>query len=219
MKRIITGTTIAVMSIVVTLSIGYFVTSRCDRAISNLSNHDALSALRQSNKDRNMTIAPPPLIASPLRASTKIHLNASPEEVFEYISSAESLPLWMPGLESVTYDHSNSVLLGTLNEGSQRTMMFGDQQETETIVQFERPNVIAYQIIEGVPLKNHVATMTVESDGGGSTLTWNQHFELKRTSVYGWLMPFMVRRFLNDAQANLTDKFGGEAISACRSKL
>lgn len=219
MKRLITGTTIAVIGIAITLSVGYFVTSRCDRVSANTSDHNASSVIQQSNKTQTMTRTSSSLTSSPLRASTKIYLKASPEEVFEYISSAESLPLWMPGLESVTYDHSNSVLAGTLNEGSQRTMMFGAQEETETVVQFEHPNVIAYKIIEGVPLKNHVATMTINSDGGGSILTWNQYFELKRTSIYGWLMPFMVRRFLDDAQATLTDKFGGKAISACRGKL
>lgn len=159
------------------------------------------------------------LTASPLRASSQIHLEASPEDVFEYVSSAEALPLWMPGLESVAYDHSNSVLAGTLGEGSQRTMIFNGQKETEVIVQLEQPNVIAYQILEGVPLRNHLATMTVESDNGVSILTWNQYFELNRTSIYGWLMPFMVRRFLDNAQSNLTSKFGGDATVTCKNKL
>lgn len=211
MKRIIIGTTLTVISLGITVSAGYLAMSRC--------HHNTAHFHQQSHKAQGMTQSLSLLTQSPLRASTKIHLKASPEQVFEYISSAESLPSWMPGLESVTYDHSHSVLAGKLGKGSQRIMMFGEQKETEIVVQFERPNVIAYQITEGVPLKNHVATMIVESNDSGSILTWNQYFKLKRTSVYGWLMPFMVRRFLNDAQANLTDTFDGKAIAVCKRNL
>ena len=215
-KRTIVGTTITVISIGIVLGTGYFAT--CDGAGAGFSVHSASDLFPQSNGNQDMNHSLSPFISSPLRASTRIHLKASPEEVFDYISSAESLPSWMPGLESVTYDHSDSVVTGALGEGSRRTMIFGGQEETEAVVRFERPHVMAYQIMEGVPLKNHVATMTVDHDDEGSILTWNQYFDLKRTSVYGWMMPFMVRRFLDEAQANLTDKFGGEATSTCRSK-
>ncbi|MEM9482469.1 MAG: SRPBCC family protein [Cyanobacteria bacterium P01_F01_bin.116] len=208
MKKIILGTTITVISIGIALSVGYLATSRC--------NANASPLLQQSSKHQDMVKSLSSLTSSPLRASTQMRLKASPEDVFEYLSSEESLPLWMPGLESVTYNHSDSVLVGILGEGSQRKMIFGGQKETETIVKFEQPNVIAYKIIEGVPLKNHLATMTVEGDAEESVLTWNQYFDLQRTSVYGWLMPFMVRRFLDDAQANLTDKFGGKSIATCK---
>lgn len=211
MKRSIKGAIIAVASIGILLSVGYVVTSQCD--------HNASDLLQQSSRNQDRITSLSSLTRSPLRASIQIHLKTSPEKVFEYISSAGTLPLWMPGLESVIYDHSDSVLIGTLGEGSRRTMLFDGQKETEIIVQFEHPKVIAYQIIEGVPLRNHVATMTVENAHGESILTWNQYFELKRTSIYGWLMPFIVRRFLDDAQTNLINQFGGKAIAICRSKF
>ena len=145
----------------------------------------------------------------PLRAAKQLLLEASPEEVFEYISSAETLPEWMPGLKSLSYDHSNSASPGALGKGSRRRMMFGDQVELEEIVQFEQPNLIAYQILEGVPLRNHLAVMTVETYGNGSsTLTWYQYFDIQKSSVFGWFMPLMVRRFLNTAQENLLNRFG-----------
>lgn len=211
MKKIIIGATASVLTIGLVLSALYPSTSQCNR--------QAVDFFQQSSRDPNMTQSLSSLSQSPLRASTQIYLQASPEKVFEYISSARALPLWMPGLNSVTYDHSNSVLDGRLGEGSQRTMKFGNQQETERIVQFERPKVIAYQIIDGVPLNHHIATMMVERNNEGSILTWNQYFDLKRTSIYGWLMPFIVRRFLDDAQANLTDTLGGEVVATCGSKL
>jgi hypothetical protein len=80
----------------------------------------------------------------------------------------------------------------------------------EEIVQFDRPNLIACQILEGVPLRNHLAVMTLEAHGNGSsTLTWYQYFDIQKSSVFGWFMPLMVRRFLNSAQENLLNRFGG----------
>ena len=204
MRKIILVATASVFSLGILLSAGYFATNKC---------HRSSSLIFQQPDGKQNPIDP----SSPLRASTQIYLKAPPEEVFDYVSNAESLLKWMPGLESVTYDHSDSVLSGMLGVGSRRKMMFGGQEETEVIVQFERPNGISYQISEGVPVKNHVAIMTVTTgDDGSSILTWNQYFELKRTSIYGWFMPYMVRRFLDDAQANLIDKFDGEAVAACR---
>lgn len=154
--------------------------------------------------------------SAPLRAYTKIRLNASPERVFNYLSSETDLPRWMPGLNSVEYDHSASISMGQLDQGSQRTMTFGEQVEIEEIAQFERPNVIAYRIMEGVPLENHLAVMVIEEGmNGGSILSWHQAFEIQKSSVMGWLMPFLVRRFLEDAQNNLLEEFGGTAIAAC----
>ena len=207
MRKIILVATASVFSSVIFLSAGYFATNKC---------HRSSSLIFQQPDGKQNTIEP----SSPLRASTQIYLKAPPEEVFDYVSNAASLPKWMPGLESVTYDHSDSVLTGMLGEGSQRTMMFGGQAETEVIVQFEPPNGISYQITAGVPVKNHIAIMTVTTgDDGSSILTWNQYFDLKRTSIYGWFMPYLVRRFLNDAQANLIDKFDGEVVATCRGWL
>lgn len=142
-----------------------------------------------------------------------LRLQASPNELFEYLSDQQTLPEWMPGLESVAYDHSASSTPETLGEGSLRTMMFGDQAEVEKIVQFDPPNLIAYQILEGVPLRNHLAIMRIEeSDDGRSDFTWYQYFDIKRSSVFGWLMPFMVKRFMNEAQENLMERFGGERV-------
>ena len=156
---------------------------------------------------------------APLRASVRIRLETSPDQVFEYLSSAKTLPEWMPGLASLTYDHSNAVSIGSLGKGSRREMMFGDQAEIEEIVQFDRPHLVAYQILKGVPLRNHLAVMTVEeSSDGGSTFTWDQYFDIKRSSVAGWVMPFMVRRFLNNATENLLNKFGGVAVETCHSR-
>ena len=109
---------------------------------------------------------------------------------------------------------------GHLGKGSQRTLRFGEQEEIEIIIQYEYPNVIAYQIVAGVPVKNHLAVTIVKPDkDGGSILTWHQYFDLERSSLYGWLMPFLVRRFLNDAQAKLIEKFNGKAIKSCQYGL
>lgn len=203
MKKLILGTIVSVFSFGTVIIAGYFVTNKC--------RHSSFLA-----SDRQSVIAS----SSPLRAFTQVYLDASTEDVFDYISNSSSLPQWMPGLDNVTYDHSDSTVPGILDEGSRRNLMFGDQEETEIIVQYDYPNVIAYQIKAGVPVKNHLAVMTVESNNNeGSILTWYQYFDLELSSPYGWVMPFLVRRFLNDGQARLIDKFDGEAIRSCQYRL
>lgn len=152
---------------------------------------------------------------APLRVSKQMRLDASPQEIFDYISKTDTLPQWMPGLESLNYNHEQSIAVGELDQGSQRTMMFGEQSEIEEIIYVDRPNLIAYQILEGVPVKNHLAIMTIEEHEEVSYLTWSQYFDIQRTSVGGWLMPFMVRRFVKDAQDNLIKHFGGAAVEGC----
>lgn len=203
MKKIILGTIVSVLSLGTVIIAGYFVVNKCRHSPHPSSNQQpVISAL------------------SPLRASTQVYLEASTEDIFDYISNSASLPQWMPGLVSVTYDHSDSAVPGVLAEGSRRTLMFGDQEETEIIVQYDYPKVIAYQITAGVPVKNHLAVMIVEPDKNeGSLLTWYQYFDLESSSLYGWVMPFLVRRFLNDGQAQLIEKFDGEAVKSCQYRL
>ncbi|MEM9216120.1 MAG: SRPBCC family protein [Cyanobacteria bacterium P01_F01_bin.150] len=204
MKKIVLGTAVSVLSLGIVLAAGYSIFSRC---------HPSSAYLLPTSGEREVVMTP----SSPLRASTQIYLNRPVEEVFDYLSNSSSLPQWMPGLVSVTYEHGDSAVPGSLAQGSQRTMMFGEQMETETIVQYKRPHVIAYQITAGVPLKNHLAVMMVEPDGDDdSLLTWHQYFDLDRSSIYGWLMPFLVRRFLNDAEVQLVNTFGGEFGATCQ---
>ena len=197
MKKVIGYTSVTIVISSLLLVAGHSIMTSC--------NHESMLSIEQQNVRK--------LTAAPLRALIRIRLEAPPAEVFEYISSANTLPKWMPGLESLSYDHSNSNSIGMLGKGSRRKMMFGDQAEIEEIVQFDRPSLVAYQIIEGVPLRNHLAVIIVEESGdGASYFTWYQYFDIKRSSVSGWFMPFMVRRFLNDAQENLIEKFGGVAV-------
>lgn len=200
MNKIILGSVISAFSFGTVIITGYFVVNKC-RPSSSL------------NGERQPAIAS----SSPLRASTQVYLDASTEDVFDYLSNSSSLPQWMPGLDSVTYDHSDSVSPGNLDKGSRRTLMFGDQEETEIIVQYDYPKAIAYQITAGVPVNNHLAVMTVEPNSNeGTILTWDQYFDLETSSLYGWGMPFLVRRFVNEGQANLIEEFDGEAIHRCQ---
>ena len=151
------------------------------------------------------------LTSAPLRAVVKTRIDAPPEDVFNYISSSETMPEWIPGLKDISYNHSKSDSTGNLNQGSQRKMVFDGQIDVEEVVQFNRPNIVAYRILEGVP--NHLAVMIVEDKSGDSTdFTWYQYFDIDQTSISSWLMPYFVRSFLSDAQSNLIQKFGGETV-------
>ncbi|MDJ0706878.1 MAG: SRPBCC family protein [Leptolyngbyaceae cyanobacterium MO_188.B28] len=202
MKKVIVRAAAVVLPGTFLLVAGYFTLNQCKT--------DATVSFEQMSELMRTT--------APLRASVQIRLETSPDQVFEYISSAKTLPEWMPGLASLTYDHSNAASAGSLGQGSRREMLFGDQAEIEEIVQFDRPYLVAYQILEGVPLRNHLAVMTVEETGdGGSIFTWSQYFDIKRSSVTGWIMPYMVSRFLNNASDNLLRQFDGVMVEACYS--
>jgi len=204
-QKMMLNAVVSVLAFGTAMMAGYFVLNQCRPSPSPQQLGNQLTVMSSS---------------SPLRAFTQVYPEASTEEIFSYVSNAESLPQWMPGLASVTYDHSDSAIPGQLGKGSRRVLMFGEQEETEIITQYEYPNIIAYQITTGVPIKNHLAVMTVTPNkDGGSLLTWHQYFELEWSSPYGLLMPFLVRRFLNDGQAQLIEQFNGEALKSCQHGL
>ncbi|MEM9156175.1 MAG: SRPBCC family protein [Cyanobacteria bacterium P01_F01_bin.33] len=182
----------------------YFATNKC-----------TLTNLHTERLTDTHDIEVPPHV--PLRAWTSIRLDATPDEVFTFLVDEEMLPEWMPDLTHVSYDHDRATSPGALGLGSQRTLMFGEHAELENIIQLEPPRILIYQILSGVPVRNHQSILVVkEHKRSGTTLTWHQHFNIKRSSPYGLLMPYIVRRFLNEANSNLIEALGGESIAGCQ---
>lgn len=179
------------------LGLGYFASSRCSTPTS--------------------PIVP---ASGPLRAVSQTLISAPAETVFDYIAGEDTLPEWMPDLDNARYEHTLSAIPNALGPGSKRFMKFGEQIEIEEIVQFSRPSLISYRILEGVPVTAHISVVSIEERGSKSSLlTWHQYFEIKRSSLAGWMMPFLVRRFMSEAQGNLIETFEGEAIQSNQCKF
>ena len=87
MKKIILVPIVSALSLGTVMMAGYFVTNKCRPSPSPQPVGNQLTIISSS---------------SPLRASTQVYLEASTEDIFDYISNSESLPQWMPGLASVT---------------------------------------------------------------------------------------------------------------------
>jgi hypothetical protein len=96
-------------------------------------------------------------------------VNASPEVVFDVLTDhrryAELTPLRKSVLEREGESAPNGV-------GSIRVLSaLGPPLREETIV-YERPSRFSYKLLSGLPVRDHVGTVSLEADGDGTTVTY-----------------------------------------------
>lgn len=153
---------------------------------------------------------------APLRAVQTARLNATPEVVFTEITGEAQMPTWITGLTRVTHDHSASANSGALGAGSLRSLHLRNGRDLERIAVVEAPHLFAYQILEGPPLKDHLAIMAVSPHpDGGSVFSWRQYFNVRPLTLGGLGMKARVDSFMRGSQERLIAKLGGEALHRC----
>lgn len=115
----------------------------------------------------------PPLISlgSPVVASFTLarEVNAPPETVFDVLTDhrryAEMTPLRKSVLEREGEPAPNGV-------GSIRVLSaVGPALREETIV-YERPSRFSYKLLSGLPVRDHVGTVSLEPNGAGTKVTY-----------------------------------------------
>ena len=158
------------------------------------------------------------LVSEITRASRSVtrsvHLDAPREQVFATLTDFESMPDWMPGLSSMTANHSYSSTPGQCGVGTQRTCKAPGMTLREEIVHYEYPTSYAYRMTssEGaaVPLREGVGIVHLEdSPSGGTNLTYHVLYETKTLHPMGAVFPTMLKRQLGDGLENLAGRFGG----------
>lgn len=104
-------------------------------------------------------------------ASFTLHreVNAPPETVFDLLTDhrryAEMTPLRMSVLEREGEPAPNGV--GAIRKLS----AVGPALREETIV-YERPSRFSYKLLSGLPVRDHVGTVSLEAAGSGTRVTY-----------------------------------------------
>lgn len=95
--------------------------------------------------------------------------SASPEAVWALVAGANSYPHWGPWNEG-GYRPSAA---GPSREGSVQWFRYGRTVSVEKILEVEAPNRLAYTVIDGLPVKNYRAEVTLGPTlPGGTAVRW-----------------------------------------------
>ena len=96
------------------------------------------------------------------------HIGASPEKVWSTIGDPAAISNWHPAIASSTV--TGTERLCTLADGAEI------QERIESVD--EEGKTYTYSITKSpLPLASYQSTIKVDSDGDGSTVTWNAQFE------------------------------------------
>ena len=93
----------------------------------------------------------------------EISVNASPDDAWKLLREFGGLDQWMPGIESCTVD------------GDVRTLaMMGIEIKEQLRTLDDDNRTLAYSVVESPMgnLESHLATISVDPEGGGSHVTW-----------------------------------------------
>jgi carbon monoxide dehydrogenase subunit G len=124
-------------------------------------------------------------------ARAEIELSSAPDAVWAVVGDFGGIGSWMPGIESCVVDGEDRILKLTGMEVIERLESRDDESHT-----------ISYRIVGGVPVVNHKATISVESAGGGSRVTWDVDVEPDE-------MAGLMQTMYQQALGALKDRLGG----------
>lgn len=140
------------------------------------------------------TLRPVPVVAtSPLQIELAFRLDCPPSQAFDLVTTR--LPEWFHAIHAVRWDHSESRQgRERLGACSRRTCDFGGKSLVEEIVDVVPGRSYTYRAdLAGstmkMPIKDHLGTFEIATDGTGSRITWRQHFRA------AWFMPAAMLRW------------------------
>jgi hypothetical protein len=78
--------------------------------------------------------------------------------------------------------------------GALRRFRRGRRVHTEEVVAFDEPRRLAYEVREGLPVRDYHAELTLEPVGGGTRIRWSSDFD-GTNAVGGWATYQVLKRF------------------------
>lgn len=78
--------------------------------------------------------------------------------------------------------------------GAWRRFRRGRRVHTEEVVAFEPPHRLAYEVLEGLPVRDYHAEVTLEPVGGGTRIRWVADFD-GANPIGGWATRQVLARF------------------------
>ena len=100
------------------------------------------------------------------QGQARIELEATAEAAWSVVGDFGGIGSWMPGIESCVVDGEDRVLRLMGLEVTERLERRDDDDRT-----------LSYRIVGGVPVVNHLSTISVVPAGSGSVVTWDVDVE------------------------------------------
>jgi hypothetical protein len=101
--------------------------------------------------------------------SVERRVHASPEAFFDTASDLDHYSEFTPIRRAELERAGDTEAMGP---GAIRALHFLGLTFRERVISFERPRLIVYEVISGLPVRDHVGTVTIEGAGSGSVVTW-----------------------------------------------
>jgi uncharacterized protein YndB with AHSA1/START domain len=96
-------------------------------------------------------------------------IGAPPEVVFDTITDHRRYPEYTPIRRAELEREGESEPNGT---GAIRALHIAGPPVREHVIAFDRPRLFTYELLSGLPLRDHVGTVTIEPDGTGSLMSY-----------------------------------------------
>jgi hypothetical protein len=94
--------------------------------------------------------------------------------------------------------------------GALRRFRRGRRVHTEEVVAFDAPRRLAYEVREGLPVRDYHAEVTLEPVGGGTRIRWVADFD-GANPIGGWVTYQVLRRFFPGTARRLASAAEGDA--------
>lgn len=149
-----------------------------------------------------------------LMTQNTVHLRASTDEVWRFLTEYERLPEYIPGVVAVEVDGTNAEVVGGVGTRRMVTMAQPDGSTVllqEEVAAFAVERSLGYRVLEGNPfgLRDHFALVDLSADGSETRLTWSQYFDHDNPEA----MRETIAGAMDLVASNLADRFGGSLTS------
>jgi Polyketide cyclase / dehydrase and lipid transport len=131
------------------------------------------------------------------------------ERVWELLADARGWPAWAP-FDAAELEREGTPPPGGV--GAIRRFTLGKRVTRESVVAFEPPCWLAYQLLSGLPLRSYRADVTLRDAGEGTEISWVAEFEPLVPGT-GWL----VKRRLEPFVAEVAERLARRAESEVRA--
>ncbi|HEX5141300.1 MAG TPA: SRPBCC family protein [Dehalococcoidia bacterium] len=122
------------------------------------------------------------------RYAREIVINATPQQVFDYVSQMTRHPEWAQ--HDLKVEQTSQGAAGAGSTYSSVAHQFGTQKETQTVTEYSPPSLFAFEAKGSLGTARH--SFDIRSSGSGSSVT--KSMELTRPSFMARVMTPMISR-------------------------
>ena len=124
-----------------------------------------------------------------------VNTTANPESVFDLVATGSTWPQWT-SMDSVEIERPPEGV------GAIRVNRRGRVAGRDEIIEMERPRRFAYRSLSGVPVRDYVGEIDIQSAPDGASIRWRASFFPKVPGM-GAILERGIRRFLTECAEGL----------------